>query len=189
MPSLRNSCHDSKLNSKVSPRPDDTTSLWEFCWQHPEYNDTQCDKRNSYRHRVKAEKAEKTGGEGNDAADATDASLLAAQLNGVANGHAEAGDQDGERPSKKFKGTDGHVVITPGEPIDEDDVGDMGADADDDEEEGDEEGDDDEPEDDDGDDDDDDDEVADETMEGMDEPEMDGRGEMKDEALDGNESD
>ena len=65
----------------------------------------------------------------------------------------------------------------------------MGADADDDEEEGDEEGDDDEPEDDNGDDDDDDDEVADETMEGMHEPEMDGRGEMKDEALDGNESD
>jgi len=107
----------------------------------------------------------------------------------VANGHAEAGGEDGERPSKKFKGTDGHVVITPGEPIDEDDVEDMGADADDDDDDGDEEGEDDDPEDDEGDDDDDDDEVADETMEGMDEPDTNGRGEMKDEALDGNESD
>lgn len=108
----------------------------------------------------------------------------------MANGHAEAGDEDGERPSKKFKGTDGHVVITPGEPIDEDDVEDMGADADvDDEEDGDEEGEEDDPDDDDGDDDDDDEEVADETMEGVDEPDMEGRGEMKDEALDGNESD
>lgn len=109
----------------------------------------------------------------------------------MANGHAEAGDEDGERPSKKFKGTDGHVVITPGEPIDEDDVEDVGADADvDDEEDGDEEGEEDDPDDDDGDDDDDDDdEVADETMEGVDEPDMEGRGEMKDEALDGNESD
>jgi DNA polymerase epsilon subunit 3 len=159
-------------------------------WHTAEYNDTQCDKRNSYRHRVKAEKAEKTGtdgtGEGDDAVDATDASLLAAQLNGVANGHADAGD-DGERPAKKFKGTGGHVVITPGEPIDEDDVEDFEAEADvDDGEDDDEEVDDDEPEDDDGNDDE---EAEDETMEGMDEPEMDGRGGLRDEALDGNESD
>jgi hypothetical protein len=143
---------------------------------------------------VKAEKAEKTGaegaGEGDDAPDATDASLLAAQLNGVANGHADAGDDDGERPAKKFKGTDGHVVITPGEPIDEDDIEDPEADADDGEDE-DEDVEDDEPEDDDVNDDEEgaDEEGADETMEGMDEPEMDGRGGLRDEALDGNESD
>ena len=138
---------------------------------------------------MKAEKAEKTGtegaGEGDDAPDATDASLLAAQLNGVANGHAEAGDDDGERPAKKFKGTGGHVVITPGEPIDEDNVEDLEADVDDGEDD-DEDVEDDEPEDDDGNDDE---EGLDETMEGMDEPEMDGRGGLRDEALDGNESD
>jgi hypothetical protein len=138
---------------------------------------------------VKAEKAEKTGtegaGEGDDAPDATDASLLAAQLKGVANGHADGEDVDGERPTKKFKGAGGHVVITPGEPIDEDDVEDPEADVDDGEDE-DEDVEDDEPEDDDVNDDE---EVADETMEGMDEPEMDGRGGLRDEALDGNESD
>ena len=124
-------------------------------------------------------------GEGEDAIDATDASLLAAQLNGVANGHADAGGEDGERPSKKFKGTDGHVVITPGEPVDEDDMEDVEGEADDDVED-DEEVEDDEPEDDDGNDDE---GGLDETMEGMDEPDMEGRGEMPDEALDGNESD
>lgn len=141
---------------------------------------------------MKAEKAEKTGtgvaGEGEDVADATDASLLAAQLNGVANGHTEAGDQDDERPAKKLKGTDGHVVITPGEPVDEDDVEDVEADDVDDGDEGDEEVDDDEPEDDEGEDEDD---QADETIEGMDDPEVElnGRGGVRDEALDGNESD
>ena len=137
---------------------------------------------------MKAEKAEKTGaegaGEGDDAPDATDASLLAAQLNGVANGHAEAGDDD-ERPAKKFKGTDGHVVITPGEPIDEDEIEELEADGDDGEDE-DDDVEDDEPEDDDGNEGE---EDVDETMEGMDEPEMDGRGGLRDEALDGNESD
>lgn len=125
-------------------------------------------------------------GEGEDAVDAIDASLLAAQLNGVANGHADAGGEDGERPAKKFKGTDGHVVITPGEPVDEDDIEDVEAEADDDVEDEDEEVDDDEPEDDDGNDDE---GGMDETMEGMDEPDMEGRGSMPDEALDGNESD
>jgi hypothetical protein len=72
-------------------------------------------------------------------------------------------------------------------PIDEDDVEEFEAEADvDDGEDDDEEVDDDEPEDDDGNDDE---EVEDEAMEGMDEPEMDGRGGMRDEALDGNESD
>ena len=138
---------------------------------------------------MKAEKAEKTGaegaGEGDDAPDDTDASLLAAQLNGVANGHAKAGD-DGERPAKKFKGTDGHVVITPGEPIDEDEIEELEPDADDGEDE-DDDVEDDEPEDDD--DGNEGEEDVDETMEGMDEPEMDGRGGLRDEALDGNESD
>lgn len=157
---------------------------------HAEYNDTQCDKRNSYRHRVKAEKAAagvpvEEGGDAADATDATDASLLAAQLNGVANGHADAEGGDDERPAKKFKGTDGHVVITPGEPVDDDDVEDVPDDEVDDVDEGDE---DDEPQDDEGEDDVDD---GDETMEGMDEPDVEGRGaEGRDEALDdGNESD
>ena len=138
---------------------------------------------------MKAEKAEKSGvegaGEGDDAPDATDASLLAAQLNGVANGHTEA-DDDCERPAKKFKGTDGHVVITPGEPIDEDEIEELEPDADDGEDE-DDDVEDDEPEDDD--DGNEGEEDVDETMEGMDEPEMDGRGGLRDEALDGNESD
>ena len=77
------------------------------------------------------------------------------------------------------------MVITPGEPIDEDDIEDPEADVDDAEDE-DEDVEDDEPEDDDVNDDE---EGADETMEGMDEPEMDGRGGLRDEALDGNESD
>jgi hypothetical protein len=138
---------------------------------------------------VKAEKAGKSGiaGEGDNAVDATDASLLAAQLNGIANGHADAGGDDDERPAKKFKGTGGHVIITPGEPIDEDEIEDLEAEADgDDGEDDDEEVDDDEPEDEDGDDDE---EGLDERMEGMDESEMDGRGGERDEALDGNESD
>lgn len=140
---------------------------------------------------MKAEKAAAGGAgptEGEGAADATDASLLASQLNGVANEQSDAENNDGERPAKKLKGTDGHVVITPGEPINEDEVEEVddNADDDDDGDEGDEEADDDEPEDDDADDDDD---VADETMEGMDESEMNGRGAQRDEALDGNDSD
>lgn len=103
----------------------------------------------------------------------------------MANGQADAEMQegDGERPAKKFKGTDGHVVITPGEPVDDaEEVEDEEDDVDDDDAE------DDEPEDDDGDDDGDD--VADETMEGVDDGDLEGRGAMKDEALDdGNESD
>ncbi|KAM0723026.1 hypothetical protein Q7P37_001224 [Cladosporium fusiforme] len=149
------------------------------------YNDTQCDKRNSYRHRVKAEKAAAAGPEGDDvdAVDATDASLLASQLLGVANGQADADvEGDGERPAKKFKGTDGHVVVTPGEPVDDAEELEEDDDVEDDDAE------DDEPEDEDGEEEGDD--VADETMEGMDDGDHGGRGVMKDEALDdGNESD
>ncbi|KAL1586866.1 hypothetical protein WHR41_03996 [Cladosporium halotolerans] len=149
------------------------------------YNDTQCDKRNSYRHRVKAEKAAAAGGAAGEALDATDASLLAAQLNGVADGQEGAEGEGGERPAKKFKGEGGTVVITPGEPVDDADVeemeeedGDEGEDGEDEEE-----GDDDEGEEDDED-------GADEAMEGVEGGEMDGRGGMRDEALDdGNESD
>lgn len=84
---------------------------------------------------------------------------------------------------KKFKGTDGHVVITPGEPVD--DADDLVEDEDDVE---DDDGEDDENEDDDGEDDGD--EAEDETMEGVDDGDLEGRGAMKDEALDdGNESD
>lgn len=133
----------------------------------------QCDKRNSYRHRVKQEKAAAAA----DATDKGENTALEGQANGDANGHVET---DGaERPAKKLKGPDGVVVTTPGVGAEDDDVDDEGEDdegEDADEEDG-----------------------ADETMEDADdddeeEVEEDGengeRGEVRDEALDdGEESD
>ncbi|KAK4560320.1 hypothetical protein LTR86_005515 [Recurvomyces mirabilis] len=140
------------------------------------YNDTQCDKRNTYRKRVKEEKTVTVvpgEGEGEQAADST--TPLA---NGTANGHAT--EDDAERPAKKVKGDAGLALPPDPDSVEDEDVdeanGDIPDDADDQE---------DEPEDDDVDQDDDaeDDDGQDETMEDP-ADQLEDRGELQDEALD-----
>lgn len=140
----------------------------------------QCDKRNTYRHRVKQEKAAaaQVAREDESAALAEEASAA----NGLSNGHAEtiATDENGDRPTKKIKGAEGLVII-PSDGVDEDD--DMDDDQPDDEE------------DDDAVDDEVDDEDDDEGIEVTEQNEADPPDEAiapdgtKDEALDGDESD
>ena len=90
---------------------------------HTEYNEVQCDKRNSYRHRVKQEKAAAAADvdASKDGDDGAEAAHLYAQTNGTGNGHLEADDEVG-RPAKKQKGLDGAVVNVDGDDEDDDDA-------------------------------------------------------------------
>ena len=80
-----------------------------------EYNDIQCDKRNTYRRKVKEDKAvvptpDAEGGEAPEAA-------TAIPTNGTANGHVE---DDEERPAKKQKGEEGDALPPDDDAMDED---------------------------------------------------------------------
>ncbi|WPG99714.1 DNA polymerase epsilon subunit D [Acrodontium crateriforme] len=158
------------------------------------YNDIQCDKRNTYRRKVKEEKAAAAG---KDGASGQAGGEEDATMNGDANGHADVNDP--ERPIKKLK-TDNGVAATPdadgnvgGAEDDENDHDVDDQDGDDDEAEDDEDeddDDDDDAEDDEDDVDDDETEAIDVTMEGPDDDEDDEeRGGLRDEALDEPDSD
>ncbi|KAK4508456.1 hypothetical protein PRZ48_002195 [Zasmidium cellare] len=145
------------------------------------YNETQCDKRNTYRRKVKEEKAAATAtapkdGEGEGEGDSS--------LPGEATTNGHAREEDGaEPPSKKLKRENGDAVLPDADEVDDDD--DAGDDVDDNEEDDDDAVDDDV-------DDEEDDEGGDETMEDALE-EQDDEGEERsgvvDEALDGDDSD
>lgn len=79
-----------------------------------EYNETQCDKRNTYRRKVKEEKAAAAAKDGDEPAQEESA---AEAINGQLNGHAE--DEDMERPFKKFKAQDGAAVAPDADGMDE----------------------------------------------------------------------
>ncbi|KAK5134980.1 hypothetical protein LTR08_005932 [Meristemomyces frigidus] len=86
------------------------------------YNDVQCDKRNTYRRKVKEDKKveEPIKGDGTEAPkDAETAEVT----NGV-NGHAQA--DDAERPAKKLKADAGHAVPTDGDGLRDADMEDEG---------------------------------------------------------------
>ena len=83
-----------------------------------EYNEMQCDKRNTYRRKVKEEKAAAAVPSEGEAPEEGGASGIA---NGTVNGHAEVTEaDDGERPSKKFKAEDG-TGMAPDPDVTEDD--------------------------------------------------------------------
>ncbi|EME50092.1 hypothetical protein DOTSEDRAFT_119071 [Dothistroma septosporum NZE10] len=153
--------------------------------QLKKYNEIQCDKRNTYRRKVKEEKAKDApkDGEGDEEGvegNTTENGDVLASANGAANGRADT--EDGERPMKKLKG-DGGAAFAPGadDADDEDIADDPDADVNDDEEAAD---------DDVEDDDDDEDQTMEDALEEQ-EPEVeeDERGELRDEALDEPDSD
>ena len=116
-----------------------------------EYTDIQCNKRNTYRRKVKEEKqanAQLDGDQGPTEGDMVEG------MNGAVNGHANGDDED--RPLKKIKGEDGTAFVADVDELDDedmDDTQDAGLDeeedhpADDEEDEGDDEGEDEEDED------------------------------------------
>lgn len=86
--------------------------------QSPEYNEVQCDKRNTYRRKVKEEKAAAaaaaSGGEQQSPEtrkDSEKAGVTAEQpsVDGTTNGHIDSDEMD--RPIKKLKGDDGQAMI------------------------------------------------------------------------------
>lgn len=104
-----------------------------------EYNEIQCDKRNSYRHRVKEEKAKPSGDEITAPSDAVvvGAESTATAVQGDISMNGAAQDHETGPPSKKLKGTGGEVVATPGEQVDDEDVDEVEPDVEDAEDEGD----------------------------------------------------
>lgn len=69
------------------------------------YNEVQCDKRNTYRRKVKEDKAAATAPElGDDNQDGE----TAGGANGTMNGHING--EDADRPAKKFKADDGTAI-------------------------------------------------------------------------------
>ncbi|CAK1356131.1 DNA polymerase epsilon subunit D [Cercospora beticola] len=106
------------------------------------YNDTQCDKRNTYRRKVKADKdaaTDKPTGEGETSEIAKDGEATAATTNGASNAGAE---DETDRPAKKLKAENG-AAVTPGgdeDMVDDDGDDEQDANDQDDEEEDDEEG-------------------------------------------------
>ncbi len=99
---------------------------------NPEYNDIQCDKRNTYRRKIKEDKvvAVPADGEGGDATGATAAAPANGETNGTPNGHAPDAD---ERPAKKQKGEAGDAVSPDQDAMNDDELED-GQNADQDEE-------------------------------------------------------
>ena len=71
-----------------------------------EYNEAQCDKRNTYRRKIKEEKAAAAARDvlegGKEGEDVTEGA------NGIVNGHVEG--EDAERPVKKLKAEDGTAM-------------------------------------------------------------------------------
>ncbi|KAK5123102.1 hypothetical protein LTR85_003300 [Meristemomyces frigidus] len=145
------------------------------------YNDTQCDKRNTYRRKVKEEK--KAADPVTEEGTAEPKEGEATQATNGTNGHVETEMDDADRPAKKLKGDAGQAVAPDADGLQDDEV-DEEPDADDHEDdEGDDDGaDEDEIEESEGE------EGQDQTMEDpADETEE--RGELRDEALDEPDSD
>ncbi|EMD01184.1 hypothetical protein BAUCODRAFT_61755 [Baudoinia panamericana UAMH 10762] len=146
------------------------------------YNDVQCDKRNTYRRKVKEEKAAAAATGEHDEPSATEENDAQA-ANGVANGHDALGDD--ERPVKKLKGGSGEAVAPGTYPADHE-MFDDGPSVDHDD-----------PDEHDPDDDDEEEDEADDAVNEDGEQEdagdpvedLNGRGEMQDEALDEPDSD
>lgn len=83
-----------------------------------EYNEVQCDKRNTYRRKVKEEKAAAaTVTEGDDASKDGD---VMESTNGVLNGHDGGDDED--RPAKKLKAEDGSALAPGADGLNDDDM-------------------------------------------------------------------
>ena len=147
-----------------------------------EYNETQCDKRNTYRRKVKEEKAAAAAKDGTDAdvsMFSKDGETAKSAEDGAVN--REGGDEDAERPAKKLKGENGSAAA----PDMADDVDDEDGDDEQEAEENDDDADEDGAEDDVPDEESDD---EDQTMEDALEEQPD-RSEMRDEALDDPDSD
>ena len=85
----------------------------------PEYNETQCDKRNTYRRKVKEEKAAAAVKESGEEAPKEGETTEGA--NGTMNGHAETEDENGDRPVKKLKAEDGSALAPHDDSLEEDD--------------------------------------------------------------------
>ncbi|KAF2209671.1 hypothetical protein CERZMDRAFT_69809 [Cercospora zeae-maydis SCOH1-5] len=148
------------------------------------YNDTQCDKRNTYRRKVKADKdaaTEKPTGEGGTSASAKDGEETGTATNGTSNADAE---DDTDRPAKKLKTENGAATLPSGDDEMGDDDGDDEQDAndqDDDEEDEDEGAEDDVPDEEESED--------DQPMEDALEEQVEVAGRIRDEALDQSDSD
>lgn len=100
-----------------------TTSRSAFDWTLfganvcPEYNETQCDKRNTYRRKVKEEKAVAASREDGEPSNEAE---TAEGANGTTNGHADTEDED--RPAKKFKAEDGTAMAPDANGLEEDEM-------------------------------------------------------------------
>lgn len=83
-----------------------------------EYNEVQCDKRNTYRRKVKEEKAAAAAVvDGDDIS--KDGNPMEA-TNGIVNGHDGADDED--RPAKKLKAEDGSAIAPDVDGLEDDDM-------------------------------------------------------------------
>ena len=82
-----------------------------------EYNETQCDKRNTYRRKVKEDKAAAAV---QDEVEAPKDGEPAEGVNGAVNGHAETEDED--RPMKKFKALDGTAIVPDADGLEDDEM-------------------------------------------------------------------
>ncbi|EMF17729.1 histone-fold-containing protein [Sphaerulina musiva SO2202] len=162
------------------------------------YNEMQCDKRNTYRRKVKADKdaaAEKEPGEGDTSEVAKDGEAPASATNGsAASKSANGNDNNVGRPTKKLKGENGTAVPKADAEMRDDDDDDND-DEDDDNDEDDDEQDAHEQEEDEGEDGAEDEDVADEEesqdeqmVDALEEQDEDASG-MRDEALDDPDSD
>lgn len=83
-----------------------------------EYNETQCDKRNTYRRKVKEEKAAAVVKDADETPADGDTTT---SINGGLNGHAEGDDAD--RPTKKLKGDDGSAFAPDPDGTEDEDIG------------------------------------------------------------------
>ena len=86
-----------------------------------EYNETQCDKRNTYRRKVKEEKAAAAAKEGDDDEAPKDGES-APHTNGNTNGHVSGEGEDEDRPAKKFKAEDGSAIVPDPDGSDDDEM-------------------------------------------------------------------
>ncbi|SMQ46865.1 unnamed protein product [Zymoseptoria tritici ST99CH_3D7] len=145
------------------------------------YNEIQCDKRNTYRKKVKEEKAAATQ-EGGEGGSKDGGSTNGTNSDPIVLTDRTEPDDGGERPAKKMKGEGGEAVQADQDGDDaDDDEGDDDQDGDDQDDEGDDGGADSEV-------DEENDESGDDTMEDALE-EIEERGELRDEALDEPDSD
>ncbi len=91
----------------------------------------QCDKRNTYRRKVKEDKAASAPKDGEEGDTTIEDETIEGANGAATNGHANGDDAD--RPTKKLKGDDGAAVAPDVDMEDEDDAGDEGQEDDQDE--------------------------------------------------------